>query len=226
MLSCGCHRPDAAMAGILSQPSATLHDTQAAFTTAADRSDREGHGLSARPLYRDRRPHQAAGSPARRLLLCGQRQRHRLREHRQVLLDRSHDPDQSRQSSDAPREPSRTSPIAPAPISPAKQDEAGFFAWRRSHAVTIGHDVWIGHGAIVLPGRNIGDGAVIAAGAVVTKDVPAYTIVAGNPARPIRPRFPASYRRAHAGAGLVGLAARAAARRAAGFSRTVGRGVS
>jgi phosphonate metabolism protein (transferase hexapeptide repeat family) len=70
-----------------------------------------------------------------------------------------------------------------------EEDEPGFFAWRRSHAVSIGHDVWIGHGAIVLPGRNIGDGAVIAAGAVVTKDVPAYTIVAGNPARLIRPRF-------------------------------------
>ena len=47
----------------------------------------------------------------------------------------------------------------------------------------IGHDVWIGHGAIILPGRNVGTGAVIAAGAIVTKDVPAYTIVAGNPAQ-------------------------------------------
>ena len=68
-------------------------------------------------------------------------------------------------------------------------DEPELFAWRRAQRVTIGHDVWIGHGAIVLPGRSIGDGAVVAAGAVVTKDVPAYTIVAGNPARPIRPRF-------------------------------------
>jgi len=72
---------------------------------------------------------------------------------------------------------------------PGEADEAEFFAWRRSHHVTFGHDVWIGHGAIVLPGRNIGTGAVIAAGAVVTKDVPAYTIVGGNPAKPIRRRF-------------------------------------
>ena len=72
---------------------------------------------------------------------------------------------------------------------PGEADEAEFFAWRRAHAVTIGHDVWIGHGAIVLPGRTIGTGAVLAAGAVITKDVPVYTIVAGNPARPIRQRF-------------------------------------
>jgi phosphonate metabolism protein (transferase hexapeptide repeat family) len=73
---------------------------------------------------------------------------------------------------------------------PGEADDDAFFAWRRSHHITIGHDVWIGHGAIVLPGRNIGTGAVIAAGAIVTKDVPAYTIAAGNPARPIRRRFP------------------------------------
>jgi phosphonate metabolism protein (transferase hexapeptide repeat family) len=72
---------------------------------------------------------------------------------------------------------------------PGESDEAEFFAWRRSHRVTIGHDVWIGHGAIVLPGRVVGTGAVVAAGAIVTKDVPAYTIVAGNPARPIKRRF-------------------------------------
>ena len=69
------------------------------------------------------------------------------------------------------------------------QDDSAFFDWRRSHAVTIGHDVWIGHGAIVLAGRGIGTGAVVAGGAVVTKDVPAYTIVAGNPARPVRRRL-------------------------------------
>ena len=75
---------------------------------------------------------------------------------------------------------------------PGEEDDQEFFAWRRTHHVHIGHDVWIGHGAIVLPGRNIGTGAVIAAGAIVTKDVPAYTIVAGNPARPIKRRFPES----------------------------------
>ena len=73
---------------------------------------------------------------------------------------------------------------------PGETDDADFFEWRRAHAVTIGHDVWIGHGAIVLPGRSIGTGAVVAAGAVVTKDVPDYAIVAGNPARVLRARFP------------------------------------
>jgi len=73
---------------------------------------------------------------------------------------------------------------------PGEADEEGFFAWRRSHYVEIGHDVWIGHGAIILPGRHIGDGAVVAAGAVVTKDLPPYVIAAGNPARVIRGRFP------------------------------------
>jgi phosphonate metabolism protein (transferase hexapeptide repeat family) len=68
-------------------------------------------------------------------------------------------------------------------------DEASFFAWRRSHHVSIGHDVWVGHGAIILPGRAISNGAVIAAGAVVTKDVAPYAIVAGNPARVVRQRF-------------------------------------
>jgi phosphonate metabolism protein (transferase hexapeptide repeat family) len=73
---------------------------------------------------------------------------------------------------------------------PGESDDAEFFEWRRAHHVNIGHDVWIGHGAIVLPGRNVGTGAVIAAGAIVTKDVPAYAIVAGNPARTIKRRFP------------------------------------
>jgi phosphonate metabolism protein (transferase hexapeptide repeat family) len=72
---------------------------------------------------------------------------------------------------------------------PGERDEEAFFDWRRAHRVTIGHDVWIGHGAIVLAGRSVGTGAVVAAGSIVTKDVPDYTIVAGNPARPLRRRF-------------------------------------
>jgi len=49
-------------------------------------------------------------------------------------------------------------------------------------ATTIGNDVWIGHGAYISAGVTIGDGAVVAAHAVVAKDVPAYAVVAGNPA--------------------------------------------
>ena len=70
-----------------------------------------------------------------------------------------------------------------------ERDEDDFFAWRRAHQVIIGHDVWIGHAAIVLPGRCIGTGAVIGAGAVVTKEIPAYAVAVGNPARVIRQRF-------------------------------------
>jgi acetyltransferase-like isoleucine patch superfamily enzyme len=53
----------------------------------------------------------------------------------------------------------------------------------------IGHDVWIGHGANIRAGITIGNGAVIAGGAVVSKDVPPYMIVGGNPASFIRTRF-------------------------------------
>lgn len=53
----------------------------------------------------------------------------------------------------------------------------------------IGHDVWIGGGVYIKQGVRIGNGAVVGMGAVVTKDVPDYAIVAGNPARLIRMRF-------------------------------------
>jgi len=70
------------------------------------------------------------------------------------------------------------------------EDDADFFAWRRSSLVTVGNDVWIGHNACVMPGVTVGNGAVIGAGAVVTKDVEPYSIVAGVPARMINMRFP------------------------------------
>ncbi|MEJ6782316.1 DapH/DapD/GlmU-related protein [Aminobacter sp. Piv2-1] len=69
------------------------------------------------------------------------------------------------------------------------EHETEFFEWRRSNAVTIGHDTWLGHGSTVLPGVTIGDGAAVGSGAVVTRDVAPYTIVAGVPAKPLRERF-------------------------------------
>lgn len=54
--------------------------------------------------------------------------------------------------------------------------------------ISIGDSAWIGARAIVMPGVKVGEGAVVAAGAVVTKDVEPWTVVGGNPARPIKRR--------------------------------------
>lgn len=83
----------------------------------------------------------------------------------------------------------------PAPIDGYK---AGFSGLPDT---VIGHDVWIGHGALILPGVQIGSGAIIGAGALVTRNVAPYSIVAGNPARLIRLRFPPE-----SAARLLGLA--------------------
>jgi virginiamycin A acetyltransferase len=61
--------------------------------------------------------------------------------------------------------------------------------WPYKGDTTVGNDVWIGNGATIMPGVTIGDGAIIATGAVVTKDVPPYAIVGGNPATLLRYRF-------------------------------------
>lgn len=71
---------------------------------------------------------------------------------------------------------------------PAARAMSGHDATRGD--VAIGHDVWLGSQAMILSGVTIGHGAVVAARSVVTRDVPPYAIVAGNPARIVRLRHP------------------------------------
>lgn len=66
------------------------------------------------------------------------------------------------------------------------------YPWRGGGPIAVGNDVWLGTECLVLPGVIIGHGAVVAARAVVTKDVPPYAVVAGNPARVVRMRFDAA----------------------------------
>jgi virginiamycin A acetyltransferase len=61
--------------------------------------------------------------------------------------------------------------------------------WPNKGDTIIGNDVWLGHEAVIMPAVSIGDGAIIASRSVVTKAVPPYTIVGGNPAKVIRKRF-------------------------------------
>lgn len=53
----------------------------------------------------------------------------------------------------------------------------------------VGHDVWLGHDALLMPGVQVGNGAIVATRAVVTRDVPPFAVVAGNPAVVVRMRF-------------------------------------
>ncbi|WNC13631.1 sugar O-acetyltransferase [Brevibacillus brevis] len=66
-------------------------------------------------------------------------------------------------------------------IEPMNRNKTGY-----AIPVTIGKNVWIGGHSVILPGVSIGDNSIVAAGSVVTKDVPAHTIVAGNPAKVVK----------------------------------------
>lgn len=70
-----------------------------------------------------------------------------------------------------------------------ESDDQDFFDWRAGQGISIGHDTWIGHGAVVMPGVTIGNGAIIGSNAVVTRDVAAFAIAVGVPARTIKQRF-------------------------------------
>lgn len=63
----------------------------------------------------------------------------------------------------------------------------------KAQITTIGNDVWVGHGAYIAAGVTIGDGAIVAAQSVVTKDVPPYAVVAGNPAVIKKMRVPPQF---------------------------------
>lgn len=73
----------------------------------------------------------------------------------------------------------------------SKNDENTLNHYRKANhnQIIIGNDVWIGCDVTILGGVRIGNGAVIGAGAVVSKDIPAYSIVVGNPARVVKYRF-------------------------------------
>jgi acetyltransferase-like isoleucine patch superfamily enzyme len=85
--------------------------------------------------------------------------------------------------------------IHPIFFSQNRQAQITFVAdtyYREFEEIKIGNDVWIGMRAIILDGVTVGDGAIIGAGALVTKDVPAYAVVGGIPAKVLRYRFDSS----------------------------------
>jgi chloramphenicol O-acetyltransferase type B len=76
------------------------------------------------------------------------------------------------------------------PIRIADSIRDATYRWKGESLITyIGDDVWVGYGATIMQGVTINDGAIIAAGSVITKDVEAYSIYGGNPAKKIRDRF-------------------------------------
>ncbi len=81
----------------------------------------------------------------------------------------------------------RTQILSSNHVIPSGQDNI-FSAGHDKKPVFIGKDVWIGGNCLILPGVTVGDGAVVAGGSVVTKDVEAFTIVGGVPAKLIKKR--------------------------------------
>jgi virginiamycin A acetyltransferase len=77
----------------------------------------------------------------------------------------------------------------PFPVFGAGWEAAMPASWPTKGDTTVGHDVWIGYGAVIMPGVSIGNGAIIATASVVTRDVPAYAIVGGNPGAILKYRF-------------------------------------
>ena len=89
-------------------------------------------------------------------------------------------------SADHPKRWFTTYPFAifNADVMPLFADE-----FAKGRDTVIGHDVWLGDGATILPGVTIGNGVIVGAGAVVARDVPDWSVVAGNPAQVVRRRF-------------------------------------
>jgi len=78
------------------------------------------------------------------------------------------------------------------PFAIFNQECADLFApeFSQGRDTTIGHDVWIGTDAMILPGVTLGNGVIVGARAVVSRDVPSWSVVAGNPGKVVRRRFP------------------------------------
>lgn len=72
-------------------------------------------------------------------------------------------------------------------LHPVDDIDARRGGWESAAAITVGNDVWLAAGVIVCPGVSIGSGTVVGAGSVVTRDVPAGVLAAGNPCRVLRP---------------------------------------
>ncbi|MDO6390559.1 CatB-related O-acetyltransferase [Pontibacter sp. BT731] len=86
-----------------------------------------------------------------------------------------------------------TSPVSTYPFAIFangwEQADAGTDKYPYKGDTVVGNDVWIGYEAVIMPGVRIGNGAIVATKAVVTRDVPDYAIVAGNPAQVVKMRF-------------------------------------